>query len=98
MTRVATHAGPGPGRHDDGSDDSAHMRALVESERVVRSEAEIDNALDGLAALLLDLHAARASVPTRGDVLAPPDRPVSRPDARRRTARQDPPAVGGEAA
>jgi len=54
VTRVATPAGPGPGWHDDGSDDSAHLRGLVESERVVGSEEEIDDAFAALAVLLLD--------------------------------------------
>jgi hypothetical protein len=72
-------AGPGPDRHDDGSDDLAHLRALVESERVVGSEAEINDALDGLAALLLDLHAVKRD---QGCLLTPSSR-SPRPDVPR---------------
>jgi hypothetical protein len=88
VTLAADEAGPGPGPapHDAGSDDLAHLRALVESERVVGSEAEINDALDGLAALLLDVAQDQGSLPTHPS-------PTIWPDARNARG-PDPPQLG----
>ena len=85
MTRDATPAGPGPDLPDR-SEDLAHIRRLVESERVVGSEAEIDDALDELAALLLDTAESQGQIPT-------PIRAPIRPDARHARG-PDPPPLG----
>jgi len=76
------------------SDDSAHLRGLVESERVVGSEEEIDDAFAALAALLLDTAQSQRN---QGVIPTPIVAPI-RPDARRQAARQAPSPAGGEAA
>jgi hypothetical protein len=85
MTHVATPSGPSPDLPEEG-DDLAHLRALVESDRVVGSEAEINDALDGLAALLLDVARDQGSLPTHPS-------PTIWPDARNARG-PDPPQLG----
>ena len=85
---VAAPAGPAP---DDDDDD---LGALVVGEPVAAQDAEVDDALAALAALLLDVAAARRN---RGQSLTPSSAAL-RPDARRRKARPIAPPAGGEAA
>ena len=87
-------AGRGPDRHDDGSDDAAYLRALVEVEPVAGSEEEIDDAFAALAVLLLDLQSARQPGPDRGFIPTPPmSAPKSQCVPRQR--RPAPSLVGG---
>jgi hypothetical protein len=76
---------PGPDLPDEG-DDFAYVRGLVESDRVVGSEAEIDDALDALAALLLDVAQDQGPFPTHPS-------PTICPDARHARG-PDPPQLG----
>jgi hypothetical protein len=66
----------------------------VESDPLATTDAELDDAFAGLAALLLDMHAAtrnQGKIPT-------PSFGANCPDARRRSGRSVAPPAGGEAA
>jgi hypothetical protein len=65
---------------------SEDLREFVELERVVGSEAEIEDALDALAALLLDRAQEQGDIPT-------PSLPTIRPTARHARG-SDPPRFG----
>jgi len=95
VTPGAARAGLGPLPPQSG--DEADVGAFVVAEPVMAPVADLDDALDLLAALLLDAQAAKASDPTRGEVLAPL-RASSCPDVRRRESRPSPRPAGGEAA
>lgn len=80
MTSRVGDAGSAPLAPEPGDDD-AHLRALVESERVVGSQAEIDEALDELAALLLDIAQDQGALPTHvAPTIWPDSRNAEGPD------------------
>jgi hypothetical protein len=93
VTPDATPAGPAPPAEpvSDGADD-LHERIHVEP--VAATPEALDDALDALAALLLDSQATRRD---QGALPTPIATPI-RPDARRREARSVAPPAGGEAA
>jgi len=82
VTRIAPPASPSP-TAPDGPED---LREFVEVERIVGSKAEIDDALDALAALLLDRTQVQGDIPT-------PSLPTIRPTARHARG-SDPPRFG----
>jgi hypothetical protein len=85
VTVAATPSDPGPVLPDEG-EDLTYVRGLIESERVVGSEAEIDDALDALASLLLDVAQDQGHLPTHPS-------PTIWPDARNARG-PDPPQLG----
>lgn len=91
MTAAAPPAGPAPIAPDPGDDRELANRLVPNP--VATTDADLDDAFAGLAALLLDLRAASRN---QGDIPTP-SRAAICPDAKRRGQTAPPPA-GGEAA
>jgi hypothetical protein len=95
VTAEATPAGPAPIAPDPGDDgDDGDVARRVVAEPFATTDAELDDAFAGLAALLLDLRAAtrnQGGIPT-------PSGGTNRPTVPRRSAEQNPSAAEGEAA